>query len=288
MKLYYYRDPNGNFGDDLNAWMWSKILSRDLADYHGHDDTFLGIGTLLSDGFLKQYGNKPKIIFGTGAGYGTTYSVAEEVKKANIYCVRGPLTALHFNLPQSKVVTDGALLTAALVQPTKAKKYEVALVLHHVSHEIVGAGWQYLCSQANIHYIDPTGPVEDVLSAINESRLVIAEAMHGAILADALRVPWIPIHTSPHILEFKWRDWSLSMEMNHEFIYLPSLDTTITESADGRERQMAISNAKYLVDILKKLPKQASPRLSESAVHAKKLTTLLAKIGDLEKEGLNR
>lgn len=26
MKLYYYRDDVFNFGDDLNAWLWPKLL----------------------------------------------------------------------------------------------------------------------------------------------------------------------------------------------------------------------------------------------------------------------
>ena len=26
MKLCYYHDNEGNFGDDLNAWLWSKLL----------------------------------------------------------------------------------------------------------------------------------------------------------------------------------------------------------------------------------------------------------------------
>ncbi|MEM8612949.1 MAG: polysaccharide pyruvyl transferase family protein, partial [Cyanobacteria bacterium P01_H01_bin.105] len=37
------------------------------------------------------------------------------------------------------------------------------------------------------------------------------EAMHGAIVADALRTAWIPIVTSPRILSFKWRDWCASI-----------------------------------------------------------------------------
>jgi succinoglycan biosynthesis protein ExoV len=26
MKLFYFKDPAGNFGDDLNLWLWPKVL----------------------------------------------------------------------------------------------------------------------------------------------------------------------------------------------------------------------------------------------------------------------
>ena len=25
MKLFYYKDPTGNFGDDLNPWIWYSL-----------------------------------------------------------------------------------------------------------------------------------------------------------------------------------------------------------------------------------------------------------------------
>jgi len=58
--------------------------------------------------------------------------------------------------------------------------------------------------------------VQKTLTAIQQSRLLIAEAMHGAIVADALRVPWIPIRFHKHILPFKWRDWCASLNMSYD------------------------------------------------------------------------
>ncbi len=26
MKLYYYKDVIGNFGDDLNSWLWDALI----------------------------------------------------------------------------------------------------------------------------------------------------------------------------------------------------------------------------------------------------------------------
>ncbi|MBV5343049.1 hypothetical protein JZU68_05375, partial [bacterium] len=46
-------------------------------------------------------------------------------------------------------------------------------------------------------------------------------AMHGAILADALRVPWYPITNSTEILHFKWHDWFRSMNIDKDLHLLP-------------------------------------------------------------------
>ena len=65
MKLFYYKDPGGNFGDDLNAWLWPRLIPELLDD---RDDTlFVGIGSILD----RRIPQEPrKIVFGTGVGYG--------------------------------------------------------------------------------------------------------------------------------------------------------------------------------------------------------------------------
>ena len=63
MKLHYFKAPNGNFGDDLNPWIWNR-LAPDLLD--GDPATlFVGIGTLLNDQLPSA---RHTVVFGTGAG----------------------------------------------------------------------------------------------------------------------------------------------------------------------------------------------------------------------------
>src|ERR1019366_6854573 len=55
------------------------------------------------------------------------------------------------------------------------------------------------------------------------AKLVVAEAMHGAIVADTLRIPWIAVECSPEILPFKWVDWCQSMDLPYKpFQLLPT------------------------------------------------------------------
>ncbi|HRG56916.1 MAG TPA: hypothetical protein PLG56_12795, partial [Lacunisphaera sp.] len=64
MKLYYYRDPIGNFGDDLNPWIWTSLLPEIL---DGDDkELFLGIGTVINSAVPAA---PRKLVFGAGLGY---------------------------------------------------------------------------------------------------------------------------------------------------------------------------------------------------------------------------
>ncbi len=93
MQLHYYRDGIGNFGDDLNAWLWPRLIPDLLDD--NPDTLFLGIGTLLNN----RLPSRPrKVVFGTGAGYGESLPSLDE--RWRIYCVRGPLTAMALGLPE--------------------------------------------------------------------------------------------------------------------------------------------------------------------------------------------
>jgi succinoglycan biosynthesis protein ExoV len=55
--------------------------------------------------------------------------------------------------------------------------------------------------------------VETVLRELQETELLLTEAMHGAIVADALRVPWAPVRLYPRFTLFKWQDWTQSMDL---------------------------------------------------------------------------
>ena len=44
MELFYFKSEKGNFGDDLNPWLWGEIFG-DLSKYQCDID-FIGIGVL--------------------------------------------------------------------------------------------------------------------------------------------------------------------------------------------------------------------------------------------------
>ena len=85
--------------------------------------------------------------------------------------------------------------------------------IHHANFADVT--WKTLCETMGISYIDPRWPIEQILQAISTTEVLLAEAMHGAIVADALRTAWIPVVTSPRILSFKWQDWCASIGVKY-------------------------------------------------------------------------
>ena len=71
--------------------------------------------------------------------------------------------------------------------------------------------WSQACRLAGIYYIDPCASIEQVLEDIISSALVITESMHGAIVSDALRIPWIPIEPILTEHRMKWFDWASAL-----------------------------------------------------------------------------
>ncbi|NER81708.1 MAG: polysaccharide pyruvyl transferase family protein [Leptolyngbya sp. SIO1D8] len=223
MQIFYYkrRDRVANFGDELNTWLWQQYLPEAIAQED--DSVLVGLGTLLNNLLPQRLGNPEKVfIFSTGAGYEKPLQSIRQ--NWHIYCVRGPLTAKHFNLPGDLAITDGGILLRRLVSPQPSSASASVAFIPHVHHATFARDvWKSVCQTVGFRYIDPTWPVEQVISAIQNSKLLLAEAMHGAITADALGVPWIPLTTSPRVLSFKWQDWCASIQQPYRPAYLPPL-----------------------------------------------------------------
>lgn len=63
----------------------------------------------------------------------------------------------------------------------------------------------------DIKLIDPTKDFNIVIQDLHETEILMAEAMHRAIVADSYRIPWIPIKYNKTINDFKWTDFCQSL-----------------------------------------------------------------------------
>ena len=219
MKLYYFT-RSGNFGDSLNGWLWRRLLPH--AWDPGDDTCFAGIGTIINADMPAA----PRwIVFGSGVGYG---GLPDHFggRGWNVVAVRGPLSAAVLGLPSDAAVTDGAMLLATLPEyaPLPVTERRGVLFVPHFEAER-GAAWPLACRQAGVEYINPLDDSRAIVARIRTARLVIAEAMHAAIVADALRVPWLPVVSSPQVSTFKWLDWTRSMGLPYVPSPLPASTT---------------------------------------------------------------
>jgi succinoglycan biosynthesis protein ExoV len=235
MKLFYYRYPEGssNFGDHLNPWLWEQLLP-DILD-EDENTIFVGIGTVLNSDLLPKAHRTA--VFSSGVGYGTLPKVESSW---SIYCVRGPLSAQALGVRNELAVTDGAILVRRLFNTTNRKVTRFAYMPHYSHAEYGGQTWNSICKDLGFGYIDPRWPVEQVLSSINQTEILLTEAMHGAIVADAFRVHWIPINTGPHILDFKWQDWCLSVDVEYQPRYISPPHLRLPWSRPGKKRYAAV------------------------------------------------
>jgi hypothetical protein len=211
MKLVFFRGHVPNFGDELNPLVWPELLPKGFLD-EDESELFVGIGSIIGDHLPAK---SRKFVMGSGyAGYMGLPDVHDGTW--DIRFVRGPNTAKTLGISQNLSVCDSAILLRNMHLPAPDDSVGIAFMPHYESLE--RGDWAEACRLAGMTLIDARDPVEKVLSQIRGARLVITEAMHGAIVSDALRTPWIaakPIYGGHHK---KWLDWSgalgLDVRMN--------------------------------------------------------------------------
>jgi succinoglycan biosynthesis protein ExoV len=282
LKVVYYKDEKGNYGDELNKWLWPKLFGELISGYclHGiefqeennkENLLFYGIGTILD---VRAPATPKKIIFGVGTGYANAPTIDDSYA---VFFVRGPLTAKALNLDASYALTDPAILLSKYVRAPH-KKHNISFMPHIGSHLLSGVFWQDICQKLGIYYISPEGhDVERVTLEIDATDILITEAMHGAIVADALRVPWIPV-VSDEINRFKWQDWCNSLELD----YIPMPLTTIYDSNKFHKKIINKVKANIALKQLKDIIKNPKPFLSADNVSMRKIELIENKVDALK------
>ncbi len=207
MKLVFFRGKVPNFGDELNLHVWPAILPKNFLD-DDESELFVGIGSIIGSHLDPK---ARKFVMGSGyAGYMGLPDVHDG--SWDIRFVRGPKTARKLDIAPELAICDSAILLRTMKLPEPAKNVGIAFMPHYESLE--RGHWAEACRLAGMTLIDATEPVEKVLAQLRGAKLLITEAMHGAIVADALRTPWIaakPIYGGHHM---KWLDWAGALDLD--------------------------------------------------------------------------
>jgi len=221
MKLHYFHRQL-NFGDHLNTWMWERLLPGCFDD---PDDGLVmtGIGTIIGH-TIPATGRI--LILGSGAG-STPPPADFPGPRWNVLAVRGPLSARLLDLPEDRAVADAAVVLRGFPEAapvSEAERHGVVYVPHLSSADV--DLWRGVMQEAGIEYLDVRQDSRVFLERLRHARLVLAEAMHAAIVADVVRVPWIPVVTNTWINSFKWMDWLETVDIPYRPVKLPEVGLT--------------------------------------------------------------
>ncbi|WP_299816412.1 polysaccharide pyruvyl transferase family protein [uncultured Jannaschia sp.] len=185
-------------------------------EFESSSDTgFVGIGSILSDVYVARYAKR--IVF--GAGVRRPGRVPDLAKGSwDFRFVRGPLSAKACGgVPY---ISDPAILAPLRFEEGRHRNgftggTETGFVRYFKSPRSQAKA---ICEELGMVELDPTFSPDEFLSRLSRCRRVVSEAMHGAILADAFRIPWVGIRLNSDRHEgrtagFKWRDWAFSLEL---------------------------------------------------------------------------
>jgi succinoglycan biosynthesis protein ExoV len=273
MKLYYFAGHDGvrNFGDELNHHVWPHLVPGIFQ--HGDDGTqFVGIGTLLND----HLPDAPRtVVFGSGVGY---YGAPRRTPAWDVYCVRGPLSAAALELPADAAITDpGILVPQVFGGPPPGTPSRFAFMPHWQTQP---SAWAAVCEDAGIHFIDPRWEPTRVVEALRGTEVLLAEAMHGAIVADAYRIPWIPVRTRETIKSFKWEDWCRSLELDYTPVAIPTIWREPAQAGMVR-RARRWARLRVIAAMLRRVAQRTRPTLSREDVFRDRLARLEDRLGEM-------
>lgn len=211
MKLIYFKGSRPNFGDDLNAILWPQLIPE-FFDEDG-DEGFLGIGTIIGMRFAPV---KKLHVFSSGVGY-DSIEFGADLRK--VWCVRGPYSAKHLGLEPRHALTDGGILAPLILKKPDQPANDICVVPHW---ETLSEGdWGLACRLAGMRLVNPMQEASVAVESIISARLVLTESLHGAIIADAYGIPWIPFTTTSNFSLFKWRDWTSSVQIRLRLGHVP-------------------------------------------------------------------
>jgi succinoglycan biosynthesis protein ExoV len=185
---------------------------------------FLGIGSVLD---ARHPPDRRKVV--AGAGFGGYAAPASLDGTWEIYWVRGPRTAQQLGLPASFGLGDPASLLplvhkaepSGLSGPATGSPAGPIGFMPHFESLARGA-WAAAASAAGVMLIDPRAPPGPIVSQIAGCRILLSEALHGVVVADALRLPWVALAPVVPVHRAKWLDWADSLDLTIRFHAMPA------------------------------------------------------------------
>jgi hypothetical protein len=198
MPIDYCRIEGGNFGDDLNRTLWSRIFPD--IDRLPADTVVTGIGTILSD---KPAAGVRHVVLGSGAN---GPNIKLDVTQCDVRWVRGPLSAKAVGVSGNLGIGDPAWLYQDLYAPFEMDRSgRTGLIPHWATWK--SFDWKTVADNAGLIGIDARSSPLQIVREMRSCSRILTESLHGAIFADAMGIPWAPAIFAHRFHRFKWEDW---------------------------------------------------------------------------------
>lgn len=218
MKIHHTPSAGGPVGQRLNTWMWRELFPEvfaatgHTADSAAAGVNFIGAGSMLDEHLPRSGLN---VVLGAGAGHGPEPNLHGGPARWQVYGVRGPLSARLLGLPRAAVLSDPAVLLAGHPrwQRRPAPSGRPLFVPQRMSAQL--GQWQAVCALLDIDIVDPQEHAHARIDRLAAASVVITESLQAAVVADALRVPWVPIVLSREVAAFSWADWAATLGMEY-------------------------------------------------------------------------
>lgn len=205
IRHWTFSETLQNFGDALSPYIVKRLLGKQhTLTVNGAE----GDADMLAIGSWLHYAREGTHIWGTGLRTDPPQEndAKHDYKSLKVHAVRGPLTRdflLRRGIWCPPVYGDPALLLPNLYQPKRDPRLagRVALLPHCGSvQKYTGLG--------EFHVISPiTSDVEDVINQLVSCSAVVAQSLHGLIVADAYGIPNVWLQDLPAEGDFKFRDY---------------------------------------------------------------------------------
>ncbi|GAB3371456.1 polysaccharide pyruvyl transferase family protein [Azotobacter armeniacus] len=283
MRLAYFKDWRGNFGDDLNIPFFNHIIPG--YDKILPEKSLYGIGTLLNDahGTIKN-----SLIFGSGFGYRESVSIDWSTTK--VFGVRGPITAKKLGLdPDQYVMGDPAIYVEKIPELMTGRPfpYKNVVALHHKSAEL----WDFSKNNdTDLFFLDPgTIDIQSYISIIRGAEVVYAESLHGAIIAATFGIPFFPISIKDDLEKHKWNDFYalLGVEPPQAYQATPPKTSIIRRSLISYKARKIITPSKIGIPLSRSYIHNFKQEIASSKLNNKTLTADQKTIKKLQNKILN-
>lgn len=249
IQKYYYIDsiisdfkekwkvnPKKNWGDIISKYILECFSGKFLKDenvFHydqngvmlQKDNKIVGVGSSMLFTKSNDY------VWGTGCM--DEFSMGEIPKK--VYAVRGPLTRnalLRCGWDVPKVYGDPALLFPKIYNPKIEKKYKFGLIPHYREFDTVeGLDVIRKIEKFGVKIVNITAGIYEFISELLECEFILSSSLHGLIASDAYRIPNHRVNITEAIIggDFKYKDYFLSVQRNHEESTKLTIETTFED-----------------------------------------------------------